>query len=145
MNILSREKQTSVISLLVEGNSIRSIERITKIHRDTICRLLVRAGSGRRNKAGALFYPDGDGGRSIGPFQIQRGYWADARVAGRYEDCRRADYARGVMVAYWRRYCPAAMADGDVQTLARVHNGGPAGSRRKTTIGYWMKVKKVMG
>lgn len=45
MNKLSREKQISVISLLVEGSSIRSAERITGVHRDTICRLLVRVGN----------------------------------------------------------------------------------------------------
>jgi transposase-like protein len=32
------------LQLLVEGNSIRSTERITKLHRDTIMKLLVRAG-----------------------------------------------------------------------------------------------------
>lgn len=36
MNVLSKEKQVTVISALAEGNSIRSIERITGIHRDTI-------------------------------------------------------------------------------------------------------------
>jgi IS1 family transposase len=44
MNKLSEEKQTLILSHLVEGNSIRSIERITGVHRDTIMRLLVRAG-----------------------------------------------------------------------------------------------------
>ena len=41
---LSSEKQTAVISALAEGSSIRSIERITGIHRDTIMRLGVRVG-----------------------------------------------------------------------------------------------------
>lgn len=35
MNTLSQEKQTQVLSMLVEGTSIRSIERITGVHRDT--------------------------------------------------------------------------------------------------------------
>jgi transposase-like protein len=43
-NILSPEKQTAVISALAEGNSIRSIERMTGIHRDTIMRLGVKVG-----------------------------------------------------------------------------------------------------
>ena len=43
-NILKKEKQATVISALVEGNSIRSIERMTGIHRDTIMRLGVRIG-----------------------------------------------------------------------------------------------------
>lgn len=43
-NVLKREKQAQVISMLVEGASIRSVERITGVHRDTITRLLVRVG-----------------------------------------------------------------------------------------------------
>lgn len=43
-NNLSKEKQVAVISALAEGNSIRSIERMTEIHRDTIMRLGVRVG-----------------------------------------------------------------------------------------------------
>ncbi len=34
------EKATTVVSLLVEGMSIRAAERVTGVHRDTICRLL---------------------------------------------------------------------------------------------------------
>lgn len=44
MNRLKREKQVMIISLLVEGNSIRSIERVTGVHRDTIMRLGVKVG-----------------------------------------------------------------------------------------------------
>jgi IS1 family transposase len=43
-NILSAEKQASVIGALAEGSSIRSIERMTGVHRDTIMRLGVRIG-----------------------------------------------------------------------------------------------------
>jgi IS1 family transposase len=45
MNKLSIEKQTLILQSLCEGNSIRSIERITDTHRDTIMRLLVTAGN----------------------------------------------------------------------------------------------------
>lgn len=43
-NILPLEKQTMAIHALAEGNSIRSIERMTGIHRDTIMRLGVKVG-----------------------------------------------------------------------------------------------------
>ena len=46
MNKLSIEKQATVISALIEGCSIRSVERITGIHRDTVMRLGVRIGQG---------------------------------------------------------------------------------------------------
>ena len=38
------EKAESILKLLVEGMSVRSIERITQVHRDTILRLLLVAG-----------------------------------------------------------------------------------------------------
>jgi IS1 family transposase len=44
MNALRCEKQLAVIGALVEGNSIRSVERMTGVHRDTIMRLTVRVG-----------------------------------------------------------------------------------------------------
>jgi IS1 family transposase len=45
-NILHLEKQIAIISALAEGNAIRSIERMTGIHRDTIMRLGVKIGNG---------------------------------------------------------------------------------------------------
>jgi IS1 family transposase len=45
-NVLSAEKQTAIIAALAEGSSIRSIERITGVHRDTIMRLGVKVGKG---------------------------------------------------------------------------------------------------
>ena len=44
-NILPVEKQATVIGALAEGSSIRSVERMTGIHRDTIMRLGVRVGT----------------------------------------------------------------------------------------------------
>jgi IS1 family transposase len=46
MNVLPLDKQIAVISALTEGMSIRSVERLTGIHRDTIMRLGVRVGLG---------------------------------------------------------------------------------------------------
>ncbi len=46
MNRLSLARRTNVINCLVEGNSIRSTERMTGTHRDTIMRLLVQVGEG---------------------------------------------------------------------------------------------------
>jgi IS1 family transposase len=45
-NVLSADKQTAIIAALAEGSSIRSIERITGVHRDTIMRLGVKVGKG---------------------------------------------------------------------------------------------------
>jgi IS1 family transposase len=46
MNNLSNEKQRTAIQAIIEGNSLRSTERMTGIHRDTLMRLLVRVGNG---------------------------------------------------------------------------------------------------
>ena len=43
-NVLNTDKQIAVISSLCEGSSIRSIERIAGVHRDTIMRLGVKVG-----------------------------------------------------------------------------------------------------
>lgn len=45
-NVLNAEKQTAIIGALAKGSSIRSIERITGVHRDTIMRLGVKVGHG---------------------------------------------------------------------------------------------------
>ena len=44
-NILPKEKQIQVIASLAEGVSIRAVERITGVHRDTVMRLGVKVGT----------------------------------------------------------------------------------------------------
>jgi IS1 family transposase len=45
-NVLPKDKQIAVVSMLVEGSSMCAISRVTGIHGDTICRLGVRIGQG---------------------------------------------------------------------------------------------------
>jgi hypothetical protein len=40
-NILKMDKQIMIIGALAEGSNIRSIERMTGVHRDTIMRLAI--------------------------------------------------------------------------------------------------------
>jgi hypothetical protein len=95
--------------------------------------------SGRRRNV-----PPGDRGKSIGPLQISKAYWQDSRVPGHYEDCLHLDYAKEVVVAYMRRWVPVAWERHDAEVIARVHNGGPRGMRKRSTEGYWLRVKKVL-
>lgn len=93
--------------------------------------------------------PRGDGGKAGGPYQIHRVYWIDAvehvpDLGGRYEDVDRREYAECVVLAYWHRHEPAALAAGDFEALARLHNGGPDWRRKPATIGYWARVKKAL-
>src|SRR5271165_1891613 len=46
MSLLSRDQQIQVIGCLTEGMSIRAVERLTGVHRDTIMRLGARVGRG---------------------------------------------------------------------------------------------------
>ena len=46
MNRTPLARRTQIIKCLVEGNSIRSTERMTDTHRDTIMRLMVEVGTG---------------------------------------------------------------------------------------------------
>lgn len=86
----------------------------------------------------------GDGGRALGPLQIHRGYWLDAGVKGKYEDCAKLDYSIKVASAYMQRYAPKAWRGKDHKVLARVHNGGPTGHKKKSTLAYWNKVRSKM-
>ena len=45
-NVLNTDKQIAIVAALTEGSSIRSIERITGVHRDTIMRLGLKIGQG---------------------------------------------------------------------------------------------------
>jgi hypothetical protein len=94
---------------------------------------------GEKDPANAV----GDGGKAIGPFQIHRVYWQDAleydpSIGGTYADCKDEAYARRVVRAYLSRY----VKTWNDQTVARTHNGGPAGAKRKSTLNYWRKVQK---
>jgi hypothetical protein len=100
----------------------------------------------------------GDGGKSIGPYQISQPYWYDAvhrpgksgdrRIyRGVYEDVKNKEYAERVMWLYWDRYKHLSGADlqnlsfKDAMNLSRQHNGGPQGHRKKETWAYWVKVR----
>lgn len=85
----------------------------------------------------------GDQGRALGPLQIHRGYHHDSRVAGDYSRVADLEYSKRVATAYLKRYAPTAWAAGDIETLARVHNGGPRGHLKPATKGYGVRVKAL--
>lgn len=83
----------------------------------------------------------GDNGKSHGRYQIQRGYWKDSGVKGSYQQVKNKAYAERVMIGYWQRHCPNALKSCNYEVLSRVHNGGPAGYRYKSTLKYWKAVR----
>ena len=87
----------------------------------------------------------GDGGKALGPYQIHYGYWLDAterdpalRSLG-YQSVRDQATAERVVLAYLTRYAPLW----DLRTCARIHNGGPKGHRKPSTLGYAKRVEEV--
>lgn len=86
----------------------------------------------------------GDGGRSLGPYQISRAYLADSGINGDWIRCREQKFSERVMLAYWQRHCPQALRDRHYETLARIHNGGPDGCRKTSTLKYWRLVQSAM-
>ena len=77
------------------------------------------------------YWAVGDGGRSIGPYQIGRAYFHDGLEQLKregidpglvYEDVRNQRDAELIMLAYWRRY---ATRPYEFAELCRLHNGGP--------------------
>jgi hypothetical protein len=91
-----------------------------------------------------------------GPLQIKRVYWQEAcrqlleegtpaaELPGYDARVRDAGTSKRIAQAYWRRYCSEALRNRDWQVLARVHNGGPEGDGKSTTVDYWKRVQKTM-
>jgi len=85
----------------------------------------------------------GDNGQALGPFQIHKEYHADSRIAGDYSRCADLAYSRRVVSAYLKHYAPTAWRNGDVATLARIHNGGPNGASKRATLNYAASVRRL--
>ena len=93
----------------------------------------------------------GDGGKAIGPYQIWRSYWKDAiefdpSIGGSYENCYERKYAERVVQAYMARYANERRLGHEptFEDIARIHNGGPNGYRKRATIPYWNKVQQEL-
>ena len=91
----------------------------------------------------------GDGGKSCGPYQIQRAYWREA-VAG--TDAAGWDYdvhvwnpdrAGYVVWLHWCKVCPAALRAGNLELLARRHRL-PNDPWRSDNAAYWRRVRAAM-
>ena len=88
----------------------------------------------------------GDGGAALGPLQIHRACWQDANLPGKYEDVADLAYAKRVFAAYMARYATERRLGRPVtdEDRARIWNGGPNGYKKRATLKYWEKVRKVM-
>jgi len=86
----------------------------------------------------------GDGGRALGLYQIHRAYWEDGtRLLGvnwPYRDALNPERARCVVRAYLLHHG----ANRTLTDMARIHNGGPIGHRRRGTLSYAQKVSQLL-
>jgi hypothetical protein len=93
-----------------------------------------------RNDTGAA----GDGGKALGPYQIHRAYWADATrflgVDWSYTDAQDPAKAREVVRAYLLHYGRGC----SMMEMARIHNGGPNGHKKATTLEYARRIAATL-
>lgn len=93
---------------------------------------------------------DGDGGKSVGPFQISQAYLDDVnRISGinyTREDCYHYAYAKKITEIYLRHYCTKERLghEPSARDYCRIHNGGPDGWKEQCTLAYWYKCRIYM-
>tara|TARA_Y100001937_G_scaffold127742_1_gene200952 strand:- start:1141 stop:1563 length:423 start_codon:yes stop_codon:yes gene_type:complete len=96
----------------------------------------------------------GDNGNAIGAYQIWYAYWYDAvtfkdndelRLLDGYESCYDKDYSEKVILAYWERYATLKRLGRNPtdEDRARIHNGGPNGYKKDSTLKYWRKIQNA--
>lgn len=92
----------------------------------------------------------GDNLKSIGMLQMQAPYVQDAaEYAGKdWTHMDALDEIESIKIfrAYMERYATEERLGRPVtfEDIARIHNGGPNGYKKKSTIKYWEKVKCLM-
>lgn len=91
----------------------------------------------------------GDGGLAYGCLQMHKGYVQDAaEYANRdwsHEDAFNRETAIDIFLAYMARYATEERLGRPVtvEDIVRIHNGGPNGYKKDSTLPYWEKFKKV--
>jgi hypothetical protein len=103
-------------------------------------------------ESGGVKNPDtavGDNGKALGRYQLHQNYVLDAKaydgtLVGSYRDIAThpVDSGRAV-TAYLTRYGRADIEAGNIENLAKKHNGGPTGHKKKATEKYWKKFKSI--
>jgi hypothetical protein len=86
----------------------------------------------------------GDGGRASGLYQIHCAYWAaGTRFLGvdwGYEQAADPAKAREVVKAYLLHYGQGC----SLLEMARIHNGGPNGHKKQSTLEYARRIARIL-
>jgi soluble lytic murein transglycosylase-like protein len=92
----------------------------------------------------------GDNGLAYGCLQLHSAYVQDAAEYARqdwtHEDAFDPETAKQIVRAYMARYATKKRLGREptYSDLAKMHNGGPNGSKKAVTDKYWQKVKKKL-
>ena len=92
----------------------------------------------------------GDNGLAYGCLQLHAAYVQDAAEYARqdwtHEDAFDPEQSKQIVRAYMARYATKKRLGREptYSDLARMHNGGPNGSKKTATDKYWQKVKKKL-
>lgn len=95
----------------------------------------------------------GDKGAAVGIYQIHPAYVKDVnRIANtnfklidRYDVEKSKQMVTTYLWHYGKAYIQKTGKLPDFEVLARIHNGGPDGWKKKSTMRYWEKVKRELG
>ncbi len=92
----------------------------------------------------------GDDGKAYGCLQMHAAYVQDAaEYAGKdwvHEDAFQRVVAIQIFMAYMARYATEERLGREptLEDIARIHNGGLNGYKKKSTEKYWQKVKSML-
>jgi hypothetical protein len=94
----------------------------------------------------------GDNGEALGRYQIHKIYVDDvsriAKTNYTYDDRLDAEKSLAMVKIYLdyygRRYSRLTGRLVTDEVMARIHNGGPDGFRKQSTVEYWNRVKEIM-
>lgn len=92
----------------------------------------------------------GDNGLAYGCLQMHAGYVQDAaEYAGQdwvHKDAFDRETSIDIFLAYISRYATEDRIGRPVtaEDIARIHNGGPNGWKKKSTEAYWRKVRSLI-
>ena len=95
----------------------------------------------------------GDNGKAYGRYQIWEVYYNDAvefnPLLETWKNTKghgSKTYSEQVMQSYMNRYATEARLGRKPtnEDIARIHNGGPNGYKKESTLKYWKKVEKCL-
>ena len=89
-------------------------------------------------------YTVGDGGKAVGAYQLHKIYVDDvnriAKTKYTYIDRMNEAKSRQMVRLYLAHYGKGLT----LLDMARIHNGGPRGHKKDSTIGYAFKIERAM-